>query len=604
MGNVSGNSENQRPLRSRRNITGDYELNSTSHRIRDFRSRRASQTTTNLSDEIENREDSQRQEQQTDSVNISPRHSRAEQSTPHRPGMSRRRVEPPRETVRRRRRRNWLFGLLAHGGTILTFIFAVILLGMIVFAYLGQRPENAFKRYHRNLIREKYEFLDLFRGEGLEKQKIAKQFTISAQTSSVDANLFLDRSEVRIGLDTTQKAKILNLQADYIGQNIIDITSTYKDGMIGYYMKGKDEEYYVSEVNKFIYELTGEDINLSAYMDNKISDREKRKLFLDYFKLIFSAVKSDNIKVEPKANIVLDQMGDSFNGTLYTFKPSSKDIEETLLALATKLESDEKLVQMIQKSGMDIEILVYLSYIGNTKISIPHNAKDMVRKLADTIRSNAAEIANRLEVGGFTWEAGVEKGKIRYIKIGYSDSTEGFKVYGYEAKEMKDENNSIYFFTEESSATVMSLSNSFTREKSILRGSTTLILPNTTGYELDYDVDTSKKSLWIPYGKYDLNNSQTEITTNLRLDERSDGNLEYLLTFDNMDHAGYPMSRLIVTMQEEDDKKLILPEKDFYDISNLSSIQYQQILDSIESYLTRELKSILGANVQGNDTSE
>ena len=260
-----------------------------------------------------------------------------------------------------------------------------------------------------------------------------------------------------------------------------------------------------------------------------------------------------------------------------------------LIKLATKLESDKKLVDVLKRSGKDLELMTLFSYLQTSSKSID----DLVKELADNIKSYSTEIGSALEVGGFNCQIGVTKNNIQFIRISYNDSSNGLMVLGYETKEDKSQKESIYFYTEEKNKETVSLTEINEKSKKSSKGKL-MFSSSKIKFEINYDLDSSKKFTFLPIGSYDFSIENSKTSANLVISKKEKNLTDYVLTMDNLNLFGNEISRLVVNMEEENDIKLTAPEIEPTNMDNLSSEKYRDILDSIEQYMTKNIDKLFG----------
>ena len=328
---------------------------------------------------------------------------------------------------------------------VFTTLLVIIFLLFLIFSYFYNQPKNVFSRLSKRFILNKYNEISQVFGSGIDNTKPSKKFTLSAKSSDKEINEYFSNIDLALKVGNVKKLDLVNFRLNYMNQSLVDVTGTYKDGNIGILKNSKDKEYYTSDINKFFSELTGENIDVKSYINKNVSKKEEKKILIDYLNTVFSVIRKNNVSLKSNSTEILDQVGSDFKGKVYTFKPSSKDIEQMLVKLATKLESDKKLVDVLKRSGKDLELMTLFSYLQTSSKSID----DLIKELADNIKSYSTEIGSALEVGGFNCQIGVTKNDIQFIRISYNDSSNGLMVLGYETKEDKSQKESIYFYTEE-----------------------------------------------------------------------------------------------------------------------------------------------------------
>jgi hypothetical protein len=472
---------------------------------------------------------------------------------------------------------------------VFTTLLVIIFLLFLIFSYFYNQPKNVFSRLSKRFILNKYNEISQVFGSGIDNTKPSKKFILSAKSSDKEVNEYFSNIDLALEVGNVKKLDLVNFRLNYMNQSLVDVTGTYKDGNIGILKNSKDKEYYTSDINKFFSELTGENIDVKSYINKNVSKKEEKKILIDYLNTVFSVIRKNNVSLKSNSTEILDQVGSDFKGKVYTFKPSSKDIEQMLIKLATKLESDKKLVDVLKRSGKDLELMTLFSYLQTSSKSID----DLVKELADNIKSYSTEIGSALEVGGFNCQIGVTKNNIQFIRISYNDSSNGLMVLGYETKEDKSQKESIYFYTEEKNKETVSLTEINEKSKKSSKGKL-MFSSSKIKFEINYDLDSSKKFTFLPIGSYDFSIENSKTSANLVISKKEKNLTDYVLTMDNLNLFGNEISRLVVNMEEENDIKLTAPEIEPTNMDNLSSEKYRDILDSIEQYMTKNIDKLFG----------
>ena len=472
---------------------------------------------------------------------------------------------------------------------VFTTLLVIIFLLFLIFSYFYNQPKNVFSRLSKRFILNKYNEISQVFGSGIDNTKPSKKFTLSAKSSDKEVNEYFSNIDLALEVGNVKKLDLVNFRLNYMNQSLVDVTGTYKDGNIGILKNSKDKEYYTSDINKFFSELTGENIDVKSYINKNVSKKEEKKILIDYLNTVFSVIRKNNVSLKSNSTEILDQVGSDFKGKVYTFKPSSKDIEQMLIKLATKLESDKKLVDVLKRSGKDLELMILFSYLQTSSKSID----DLIKELADNIKSYSTEIGSALEVGGFNCQIGVTKNNIQFIRISYNDSSNGLMVLGYETKEDKSQKESIYFYTEEKNKETVSLTEINEKSKKSSKGKL-MFSSSKIKFDINYDLDSSKKFTFLPIGSYDFSIENSKTSANLVISKKEKNLTDYVLTMDNLNLFGNEISRLVVNMEEENDIKLTAPEIEPTNMDNLSSEKYRGILDSIEQYMTKNIDKLFG----------
>lgn len=472
---------------------------------------------------------------------------------------------------------------------VFTTLLVIIFLLFLIFSYFYNQPKNVFSRLSKRFILNKYNEISQVFGSGIDNTKPSKKFTLSAKSSDKEVNEYFSNIDLALEVGNVKKLDLVNFRLNYMNQSLVDVTGTYKDGNIGILKNSKDKEYYTSDINKFFSELTGENIDVKSYINKNVSKKEEKKILIDYLNTVFSVIRKNNVSLKSNSTEILDQVGSDFKGRVYTFKPSSKDIEQMLIKLATKLESDKKLVDVLKRSGKDLELMTLFSYLQTSSKSID----DLIKELADNIKSYSTEIGSALEVGGFNCQIGVTKNNIQFIRISYNDSSNGLMVLGYETKEDKSQKESIYFYTEEKNKETVSLTEINEKSKKSSKGKL-MFSSSKIKFYINYDLDSSKKFTFLPIGSYDFSIENSKTSANLVISKKEKNLTDYVLTMDNLNLFGNKISRLVVNMEEENDIKLTAPEIEPTNMDNLSSEKYRGILDSIEQYMTKNIDKLFG----------
>lgn len=423
--------------------------------------------------------------------------------------------------------------------------------------------------------------------------KFSTDMTISAAADSYELNQYLSDSSVVLKLDASQSSLLASGELTLMGSPVLSGTVTYDKNQLGVYLPELDDNYYVMDVDTLMESMYPGSVNLRDTKMPQFSGKEWRALADTYLDLVYTAVTKENLTVSKGETFRLPQLGGSYTGTVYTYRPKAEDIEAMLESLADHLEQDKELRSLIQKVASSSALQNSLDSYGGY-MDFDTALDENIRELAWQLRSQAGSIGRNVEDSGFTWTLCMEGREIRMIRI----ETRAFgqavalERTGTEAKGCTQ----LLYQTSYDSSTIY-FRNEYTKKGGTYKGEASVNDGYNNSASLRYDADTSKHSaLGIPYGSYDLSVPGEGIQYSMEVSAGKSGSTDHVITLRGSEYMfGSAFSRLDLTVNTTSKSSVKKPSKKPTDISDYTP----QELSGLMYQLTSEAESQLNAMLYG-----
>lgn len=477
-------------------------------------------------------------------------------------------------------------------GNVLSVVLIIILLLFLWYLFFMQQSHMVFKRMSRNFIKDQLSVWSYVGKEG----DFSKSFILKMSSDNEELDYLLRNSRIRLDVDTLSKTKISQFYLNYLGQDVVEFTTTYNNGKLGLQSLTSDEpDYFTTDIDRFITTITNEDLDMKDYLDTKVTGAMKRKLLKKYSDVILSVANSQNISVSKNKEIVLDALDDSFKGKIYTLKPSAKEMEAMILELGSSIRKDEDLRKLLKSSGMELELLTSNSYQTMPAFLRTKDVDVLVSDISNFLVDHAKDIANELETGGFRCEIGVYSNRIMYINLAFDDSDGLTKSFVFESIEKDKVKRQAYLFSNMGDNATISVIHRFKKDKRQISGDAEVFINGANAWNIRYDFDKSKKTLLLPEGEYVLDALVTGETMDLRIAKFSEKQTEYKLERSGVSEG--KGGRWTLELTEEDIGRLELPTTKPRDMDMMSGSEYKAVLDSLEYGITKHILALLGYQV-------
>ena len=495
---------------------------------------------------------------------------------------------------------------------------ALVVVGINVVPDLLTTPSEKFISYQENMF-----LTDLLSGfesgvNRLTSGAFSTDLTITASVDNELINAVLESSSIKLGVDLGQNSTVAGGELVLWGSSVLSATVTYENGKFGFLLPQADNIYYVMDLETVIKNLTGQDVDLDSLRLPEISGKQWRALIEAYLDIVYATVTDDNIKVEKNERVSLPGLKDSFTGTVYTFKPKAKDIENMVIRLADRLEKDKDLREVV--------LTVLTAYASAEDLSgydVEEELDELLRKAAGELRKMAPELGLAFKTLDFSWSLAVEGKDVRKISISFM---EGAIVYEAKGAESSGRTELIYAAVDDERQDL--LEHTYTKKGTTYDGRVTVNggtgsyydwrTDTYTTYEnkltLDYNYDSGKTSVFgIPYGEYDLSVTSFGETNSISLTVAAgaNGGVDHTLSADLGDdyYEEYGFRRVSLTVNATDRSSFKKPSQapvdiSFYDEDELRAFFYDlgyDIGQTLANELQKDFPFLFGSSSPAYD---
>ena len=414
----------------------------------------------------------------------------------------------------------------------------------------------------------------------------SSDLTVTASVDNPEINYYLANSSIKLGVDLGKDGMVAGGELVLMGSPLLNATATYEDGRFGFLLPQADDTYYVVDLERAVKTLTGEDIDLSGPETSEISGKQWRALIEAYLDVVYATVTDKNVTMEKGVSVSLPGLNDSFTGTVYTFRPTAKDIENMLLRLADRLENDKDLRDVILLTAVPAGpfAAVYDDYGGS---SLEDELDEAMLEFAGELRDEAGEIGRSVEESGFAWTLAVEGDNVRQISLSVDKDS---AAVVYEAKDAGSGGRTELLYAVSHGSRMNLVEHSCTKNGDISSGRVTVTAGGGFGsyseevFTLDYRMDRGKTSVFgIPYGQYSLSvydpYEGASVSLSLTVADGANGGADHTFTIDLGDEYYYynGLSKLSLTVNATDRSTVGKPVQRPVDISNYSEDEFEEL---------------------------
>lgn len=407
---------------------------------------------------------------------------------------------------------------------------------------------------------------------------LSTDLTITAESSLPENEKYLDGTALEIGLETQRDAFALDADVKLMGSDILSGVVQLDDGMLSLSLPQVSDKCYVLDLKQMIYEATGVEITELALPE--ISGDTVTSLLKNYFTIVVSTATDDNVTVEKDCPIELPWLGQTVDGTFYTFRPTAQDVEGMLLRLADALENDEELREFVT------------SLTGGNLLALSSDDlnADWQQELDATIaelREQAADLGQMVADSGFTWTVGYADGRVVYQKLSTDDET----CLAYESLgEEKTGRSDVLYMQEAGGSQPMAIEAEYTKNDGKYSG--TLYMSQEDAVVLDMtfkDVDEEERSaLGAAYGIYSFTMSDysMDVTMDMSVQKSENGGTDHRIALSSQDaESGESTELLAINMHSTDEKATISqPEGERVEISSAEDSSLEELSMLLQQY--------------------
>ena len=479
------------------------------------------------------------------------------------------------------------------GMKLLIPVLAVILLLCAGFFAFGKKlfsggvalsTEQKFLHYQQKYLKDKMDAL-VSLGFINEDLKQSSDFTFTGEIEgNEEMNKFLKDSQIQLkyDMDAEKNSFIMNLNARIMGTDILDGFADYRDGKIGFAIPLADPHYYRGDLKSVMKNLADEDVEAPDFKRSIENQKRLEKISEKYGDLLVGALNKDNLTVEKK-EFTLNNLDKKYNGEVYLFKPTEKDLTALFEKVADTLEKDGDLEELLKDANATGSLNEAL---GTEDLSAP---KDQLAELAKEIRENAASAAKDMVDNEFQWQIAVADGELRQILISAKESHMSLEIVK-DGKDVTEQFNYADSTTDE-----FFLKNSYKQQDKNLVGSISggQGMINITGVE--YNIDTTKHSALMPYGTYTVKDPMgrgAEITLTVKEGEK--GSSDHELVAKNLDAYYVPFSGAKLNLNTTKTGTAELSKEEEVDISNYSEEDFQELGQKLQEGLVGVFMTLQG----------
>ena len=479
------------------------------------------------------------------------------------------------------------------GMKLLIPVLAVILLLCAGFFTFGKKlfsggvalsPEQKFLHYQQKYLKDKWDAL-VSLGFINEDLKQSSDFTFTGEIEgSEEMNKYLKDSQIQLkyDMDAEKNSLIMNVNARIMGTDILDGFADYRDGKIGFAIPLADPHYYRGDLKSVMKNLADEDVEAPDFKRSIENQKRLEKISEKYGDLLVSALNKDNLTVEKK-EFTLDKLKENYNGEVYLFKPTEKDLTALFEKVADTLEKDGDLEELLKDANATGSLNEAL---GTEDLSAP---KDQLAELAKEIRENAASAAKDMVENEFQWQIAVADGELKQILISAKESHISLEI----AK--NDKGVTEQFTYADASTEEFFLKNSYKLQDKNLVGSISggQAIFNIEG--LKYNIDTTKHSALMPYGTYTVKDPMgkgAEITLTVKEGEKDSSDHELIVK--GLDAYFMHFSGAKLNLNTTKTGTAELSKEEEVDISNYSEEDFQELGQKLQEGLVGVFMTLQG----------
>lgn len=468
---------------------------------------------------------------------------------------------------------------------IVAVLMVVLLIGGGAFAAFSLfksviSPKNQFLYHSANLFNQRAKpLLDMTM---LKDGKLSTDLTLTARADNVpELAPILTDSSILMKIDSDEKHLLSNIEVNLKGTPIINAMLTYDPKRTGFYFPEVDDKYYVGDTKK-LWETLG-DRKISEPDLSKLSQKDWDTFAKSMAEIASPAFTKKNVTTEKVEGIKLIELGETFNGTLYTFTPTAEDLEQSLLLLADKIEQDESFRKTMVQFSLSATNLGY--YYGAL---LPADIEKQLLATAQEIKDDPKTFLEDFEEGGFVWSIGVEKNTVRMMSIVVAD--EYSFHYESNATEKDGDFAEILYARDFEGEIEAAFENYYHKKGSMYEGDLNIVSDYNNSLEVHYNIDLNQKYLFLPLGNYDFTIPEAKHLKLLLEVKRAEGNsINHTLKIDNTRNKQSLFFMLNATNKSSAQKPSVTPT----DISDYDRGQIENLFNEIAVQTVEGVQSVL-----------
>ena len=471
-------------------------------------------------------------------------------------------------------------------GVCAAAVLLLVVIGAFALPSLFSSPHKEFVQIQQDLFVDRMmdqleETLDIY-GSG----QFSSDLILSASVDASEIDRFLEDSSIGLKLDLNRDSLIAEGQFVLMGSPVLNAAVTYDKGQLGFSLPEVDDHYYVMDLSSMVYNLTGQEVDLSQLALPEISGKQWRSLVQSYLDIVYTVVTKDNVEVQKGESVRLEQLDRRFDGTVYTFTPSGEDVEAMCVEIARHLREDETLRSLILNlvSPETLEAAFGANVFGG--YDLEDQLDEAILSLADTLEEQASDVGREVERSGFTWTLVTEQKEVRMIRL-----EAGGQALVYERDGSESDGASEALYLDSADYSQVLLQHDYTKDGSNWKGSVTVTLPYESTFTMDYKLDEAKRSaLGVYYGTYDMSIPDEGIRFSLEVQDGGSGGVDHILSINNCQSLFYaPFDYLELTINATDKSSAQKPSGDTVDLSDYSPAELEALFYDLGSVLQQDL---------------
>lgn len=472
----------------------------------------------------------------------------------------------------------WKIGVLAAAAVV-----------VLVVAVLG--ITGALKNGDKSFADVQTEFLldtgIQYAGQWVEQYEaltdLSTDLTMTVETGIPAVDTYLTDSALRMGVEVQRDALALDATLQVMGSDVFSGEVVLEDGMLAIALPEVTDNYYVLDLKQMIYEATGVEVTELALPE--LSMDTITSLMKNYFNIVIGAANDDNVTVEKDSAIELPWLGETVNGTLYTFRPTAADVEGMLLRLADALENDEDLREFITSLTGGQLLTAQLAETGA-------DWQQELDEAAAMLREQAADVGQMVADSGFTWTVGYADGRVVYQQLITADEA----GLTYESLgEEKTGRHDVVYVQESADSYLMMVEGNYTKKDGKYSGNVYMTQQDNTTMDMTFQDVTEKErsALGSAYGIYSFTVEQygTTVTWDMAVVENENGGTDHRIVMSMPEMAdAFGTDQVTINLHSSDEEATIRPiEGQPVDVATLDDSDLEELSMLIQQYLMQTL---------------
>ncbi len=486
-------------------------------------------------------------------------------------------------------------GKRSHKKAVILSVTGVLVAALAVAGIVAWRffssPRSKFLSYHAGFLSHRIaEPLEAY-AASLEGASLDTDLTVTAGYSGEGSEYitpYLDGTSLSLDLKASEDdGLVAGASLELMGRHILSGCFTFNDGVLGVYLPDLSSSYYVADLERMIYNLTGTQVELPDVKAPDISEKQLQELAGSFGEILLPLFDDGNFQAERNVAVELSGLGQSATCTVYSFRPQAAKVEQVCLDLAAALESDQQLLDVFSEYISSVNSL-YAAAEGG---SAPLSAGDMLRQAAASLRANAHDFAQELCVeGGAVWALAAEGGEVRQISLTIDGDSLVFETGGSDKDGREDVLYTTWTYNGETKNEDVYRC-SYTRTGHAFAGTMSLYDGSYAYLTLDFDADLDSLSpLLIPCGSYALAADGDSAASLTVTSDGSDGaDHELSIAID----PGYSDDRLRLSLHASGTSSAAVPSVAPVDVTGYSEYELEDIITDMENALEDSLESAI-----------